>query len=126
MFSAPRRTQVVIGAILLLGLIRLGPSHAIDQGYFDAVEADVAEFATQEFQPPRDSNWLGGSPGDTAQLMDLNGFSDFLRQASPGSFIFYDKLPVEYKHQLHSDYLATGDLERIKQDIFQYTRAVKQ
>jgi hypothetical protein len=109
----------------LLGICQFGTAFGIDQGYIEAIEADVAEFFTQTFHPPADSSWLGDTAGESAQLMDLNGFSDYLKDKSPGSFIFYEKLPSEYKKQLHQDYLATGDLDRIKQDIFKYTREIK-
>jgi hypothetical protein len=105
----------------LLGLISIESAYGIDQGYIDAIEADVAEFATHDFQPPAGSKWLGESANELVQLMDLESFSLFLKNKSPGSFIFYEKLPVQYKNQLHNDYRVTGDLDRIKEDIFRYT-----
>jgi hypothetical protein len=51
--------------------------------------------------------------------------SRYIQSKSPGSYIFYKKLPTDYQQRLHRDYLATGDLDRIKQDIFKYTREVK-
>jgi hypothetical protein len=101
------------------------PAMALDPGYIEAIEADVAEFANGEFVPPENSAWLGSDSEDTSQMADLDGFSKFLQNKSPGSFIFYRKLPTEYKEQLHKDYLATGDLDRIKDDIFKYTRQLK-
>jgi len=102
---------------------------AVDSGYVDAVEADLAEFTTGSFQAPADSTWVGveatEADGAAPALADLEGFSSFLRSKSPGSFIFYNKLSDEYKELLHKDYLATGDLERVKADIFKYTRESK-
>jgi hypothetical protein len=97
----------------------------VDSSYINAIEADVAEFTTNEFHPPADSNWLGNTDSDTTQLKDLNSFSEYLKNKSPGSYIFYTTLPREYKERLHKDYLLTGDLDRIKQDIFKYTREAK-
>lgn len=110
---------------LLAGSLLSHSAQALDPGYLDAVEADVAEFTSQTFTPPADTGWLGDTDSEAVQLADLEGFSSFLQQKSPGSYIFYRKLPTEYKEQLHQDYLATGDLDRIKQDIFKYTREVK-
>jgi hypothetical protein len=125
MFSVPKQSCAVIGCSIVLGVCGFRPVYAIDQGYITAIEADVEEFATHEFQPPDKLDWLGDRAGDTAQLMDLSGFAVFLKDQSPGSYLFYEKLPIEYKKQLHKDYRATGDLDRIKQDIFKYTREVK-
>ncbi|MES9972268.1 MAG: hypothetical protein ABW092_19720 [Candidatus Thiodiazotropha sp.] len=102
-----------------------GTAFGIDSSYIESIEADVAEFTTNEFNPPADSSWLGNKDSETTKQMDLNGFSDHLQDKSPGSFIFFEKLSNEYKQRLLKDYLATGDLERVKQDIFKYTRAMK-
>jgi hypothetical protein len=125
-FLKHKSIRKVVFFIYLPGIIVAYPAFGIDSGYIDAVKADVAEFAAHEFQAPVNSDWLGDSAGEAAQLMDLEGFSTFLKKNSPGSFIFYAKLPIEYKNRLHSDYLTTGDLDRVKQDIFKYTRQVKE
>jgi hypothetical protein len=125
MFFVLKQTRVVISIYTMLGICGFRPAFGIDQEYLTAIEADVAEFTSHEFQPPADKSWLGDSSGDTTQLMDLSGFAAFLKEKSPGSYLFYEKLPSEYKDRLHKDYLATGDLDRIKQDIFKYTREVK-
>jgi hypothetical protein len=111
---------------LFLFMASFGNAYALDQGYLDAVRADVKEFSTHEFEAPADSVWLGGEENQSPQLTDLNGFSDFVRTKSPGSYIFYKKLTDEYKKKLHQDYLSTGDIHRLKQDIFKYTREMKQ
>jgi len=101
---------------------------AADPGYVEAVEADVAEFTTHEFQAPDGSAWVGTSNSDGeggGQFGTLEGFSRFLFTKSPGSHIFYRKLPHEYQEKLYQDYLANGDLERIKEAIFKYTREAK-
>ncbi|MEW8690791.1 MAG: hypothetical protein AB2535_06865 [Candidatus Thiodiazotropha endolucinida] len=110
---------------LLFGVFQCGTVSAIDPGYIEAVEADVAEFASNEFHPPANSSWMGNADGGSVQLMDLNGFSEYLQEMSPGSFIFYKNLPGNFKERLHRDYLATGDIDRIKKDIFKYTRELK-
>jgi hypothetical protein len=109
----------------LLGCLLPLPALALDPGYIDVIEADVAEFTSGEFKPPENSTWLGSVNSEEARLADLDGFSRFLQSESPGSFIFYEKLPNDYKEQLHEDYLVTGDLDRIKDDIFKYTRRLK-
>jgi hypothetical protein len=119
------RAYSVICCGLLIGICQSTKVFALDPGYIEAVEADVAEFTTKEFHPPANSSWLGSVNSESQPLMDLDGFSDYLKEKSPGSFIFYKKLPNEYKERLHQDYLATGDLDRIKQDIFKYTREMK-
>jgi hypothetical protein len=125
MFSMPKHTPGVIGYSIMLLMFGFRPAFGIDQGYLSAIEADVAEFTSRQFQPPADTSWLGDSAGDTAQMMDSSGFATFLKDKSPGSHLFYEKLPIEYKERLRKDYLATGDLDRVKQDIFKYTREVK-
>ncbi len=127
------RIHSIFIAILLMATLLSTPliALAVDSGYVAAVEADLAEFTTGTFLPPADSTWVGEEVSETdagaaSPLSDLEGFSSFLRGKSPGSYIFYNKLPNEYKAQLHKDYLATGDLERIKADIFKYTREIKQ
>ncbi len=121
-----RRIPRIALLSLLLGVTQASSLFALDSGYIDAVKADVAEFTTQEFLPPEESKWLGsGDSSGAGDLDDLSGFSRFVQSKSPGSYIFYKKLPVEYQERLHQDYLATGDLDRIKQDIFKYTREAK-
>jgi hypothetical protein len=119
------RIRRLLTCHLSIGFFLSGTALAVDTGYIDAIEADVAEFTTNEFHPPVDSDWLGNVDSESTQLMDQDGFSDYLRNKSPGSFIFYKKLPGEYKVRLLKDYLATGDFDRIKQDIFKYTHEVK-
>ncbi|WP_316365598.1 hypothetical protein [Candidatus Thiodiazotropha sp. CDECU1] len=125
MYFGSIRMRIALSCCLSIFLCQSGKAFGIDAGYIDAVEADVAEFTTNEFNPPADSSWLGSADSESTKLMDLNGFSDHLQNKSPGSYIFYKKLPGEYKERLLKDYLATGDLERVKQDIFKYTREVK-
>ncbi len=124
MESVMTRWLTICCGSLLMGSVSL-PAMALEPGYIGAVEADVAEFTSGEFVPPENSTWLGTNSKETSQMADLDGFSKFLQDKSPGSFIFYKKLPIEYKEQLQKDYLATGDLDRIKDDIFKYTRQLK-
>jgi hypothetical protein len=69
---------------------------------------------------------LGDTDNRSAQLADLQGFSEYIRSKSPGTYIFYQQLTDEYRSKLHQDYLSTGDLDRVKQDIFKYMREIKQ
>jgi hypothetical protein len=101
-------------------------TYALNQDYVKAVKADVEEFSSHEFIPPDNSEWLGSEENQSAQLVDLQGFTEFIRTQSPGSYIFYKKLSDDYQKKLHQDYLSTGDFERIKQDIFKYTQEMKQ
>ncbi len=128
--ETPRIRSALVAIALTAGTLTAPlAATAVDSGYVDAVEADLAEFTTGTFKAPPDSTWVGAEAdaagGAAPAVGDLDGFSSFLRSKSPGSFIFYKKLPVEYQEQLHQDYLATGDLERIKADIFKYTRETK-
>ncbi|MBV2095325.1 MAG: hypothetical protein AB2731_09290 [Candidatus Thiodiazotropha sp.] len=125
MSSESTRICPSLTGCLLVGICAYGTVYAVDPGYIAAVEADVAEFKTNEFIPPADSGWLGSLDSESPQLMDLEGFSVYLQQKSPGSYIFYEKLSMEFKQRLHEDYLATGDLDRIKQAIFKFTREMK-
>jgi hypothetical protein len=104
----------------------MGYAYALDPGYIDAVKADVAEFSTHEYHAVPDSGWQGDAENTPIQLAALQGFSEYIRIKSPGSYIFYKKLTDEYKKKLHQDYLSTGDLDRVKQDIFKYTRVMQQ
>ena len=105
--------------------VSMSSAHALDPGYIKAVKADADEFTTHKFQAPPESSWLGDASTVSAQLADLQGFSDYIRDKSPGSYIFFKKLSDDYKKRLHEDYLSTGDLDRVKQDIFKYTREMK-
>ncbi|MES9993675.1 MAG: hypothetical protein ABW098_17130 [Candidatus Thiodiazotropha sp.] len=126
MLSETTRIVPLISACLLIGICQTRSVFAIDPGYIAAVEADVAEFSSNEFKPPENSSWLGSTDHEALQMMDVEGFSDYLQTNSPGSYIFYKKLSQEYKERLHKDYLSTGDIDRVKQDIFKYTRELKQ
>ncbi|WP_369162723.1 hypothetical protein [Candidatus Thiodiazotropha sp. LNASS1] len=123
--AASIRMRAALSCYLLIGVIQYGTVCAIDPGYIEAVEADVAEFASNEFHPPANSSWMGNADSGSVQLMDLNGFSAYLQEKSPGSYIFYKNLPGKFKGRLHRDYLTTGDIDRIKKDIFKYTRELK-
>jgi hypothetical protein len=126
MESVSLRTSRIALFSLLLGVAQIPSVLALDSGYIEAVKADMSEFTTKEFQAPENSKWMGSDGGEeAAELNDLAGFSSYLQKKSPGSYIFYKKLPTEYQERLHQDYLATGDLDRIKQDIFKYTREAK-
>lgn len=123
-FEPVRLATTFFGLLTLISFTT--NSYALDQDYIKAVKADVAEFSSHEFIPPANSEWLGSEENQSAQRVDLQGFTEFIRTQSPGSYIFYKKLPDEYQKKLHQDYLSTGDFERIKQDIFKYTREMKQ
>lgn len=123
--SVELKRMISILCGLVAGVCLPARAIALDPGYIEAVEADVAEFTTNEFHPPANSGWLGGADSESLAVMDLTGFADYLKEKSPGSFIFYKKLSNEYRERLHKDYLATGDLNRVKQDIFKYTREMK-
>ena len=107
----------------------LPPLQAAESGYLDAVRADHEEFTTGEFKPPAESTWIG-SQSDQAESHNLayetlEDFSSFLKKESPGSFIFYTKLPEAYQNRLHKEYLTSGNLEELKQSIFKYSSEVK-
>jgi hypothetical protein len=121
------RAVIVRTALILMGCAPCFCLQAAESDYVAAVRADVEEFTTHEFEAPAESTWLGSADEVLAggDLGTLEGFSQFLRSKSPGSHIFYRKLPKPYQEQLRTDYLATGDLDRIKEDIFKYTREVK-
>jgi len=106
-------------------------AQAFDKDYLRAIKADVAEFHTHEFQPPKGTDsWLISTGAATSeqggQQETLEGFSRFLREESPGSYIFFRKLPLKYKRRVHADYLATGDIRRMKQNIFNYSKQARQ
>jgi hypothetical protein len=122
-FKPSRLSPHLLGIASLT--LSLNNANAIDTGYTEAVKADAEEFSTHEFHPPAESSWLGNKDSSSSQLADLKGFSDYIRTKSPGSYIFYKKLSDDYKSKLHQDYLSTGDLDRVKQDIFNYTREMK-
>lgn len=115
--------------LLLACCVLIFSVEAADNGYIEAVKADVAEFTTSEFQPPADSSWTGTIDNQSKTrgelLVELEDFSKFLKDKSPGNFIFYTKLPEDYKKRLHQEYLATGNLDQIKNNIFKYSRDIK-
>jgi hypothetical protein len=105
------------------------PLHASESEYLDAIKADYEEFTTGMFEIPPDSTWISSLDSQTEShnlaYKKLEDFSTFLKEQSPGSFIFYNKLPKAYQSQLHQDYLKTGNLDEIKQSIFKYTDELK-
>jgi hypothetical protein len=107
----------------------LFPLHASERGYLDAITADYEEFTTGVFEPPTGSTWVSSldsqNKSHNLAYEKLEDFSSFLKEASPGSFIFYNKLPKAYQNQLHQDYLKAGNLDEIKQNIFIYTDELK-
>jgi hypothetical protein len=125
------RSIVLYSAVLFGFLLScLNIALAADKEYLEAVEADVAEFSTKVFEVSPESPWIVSTAASTAdnaaQSGGLEEFSAFIKSKSPGSFIFYKKLTDEYKQRLQQDYLATGDLDRVKDDIFRYTKEMKQ
>ncbi len=115
--------------LLLAGLTLGNRLYATQSGYLDAVKADFDEFNKGVFEPPPESTWIGslskhnGNAGLSSE--NLHDFSLFLKDASPGSFIFYNKLPIQYQHRLHRQYLNTGNLDEIKKDIFKYSSDIR-
>ncbi|MCG7872539.1 MAG: hypothetical protein N0C81_02325 [Candidatus Thiodiazotropha lotti] len=114
----------------LLSSLSIGNQlHAMQSEYVDAIKADYHEFNSGTFEPPPELTWVGAVSTDTSNAglayENLQDFSLFLKEASPGSFIFYNKLPDQYKDQLHQQYLKTGNLDEIKKDIFKYSSEIK-
>jgi hypothetical protein len=99
---------------------------ASQQEYIDAIQADVDEFSSGEFNPPEDSTWVGSDLQQAGEIakqgmgQGLEPFSEFLKEESPGSFIFFNKLPEEVKQKVADEYLEFGDLERTKKSILRY------
>jgi hypothetical protein len=115
---------------LLLGLAINNPLNAMESSYLDAVIADYDEFNNGTFEAPIESTWIGSLSSDNSTSNQayekLQDFSLYLKEESPGTFIFYDNLPAKYKNQLHQQYLKTGNLDEIKKDIFKYSNEIKQ
>lgn len=107
----------------------MNSASAADKEYLEAVEADAAEFTSKVFEVSPGSPWVVSTAATTAdnaaQSGGLEEFSAFIKAKTPGSFIFYKKLTDDYKRRLQQDYLATGDLDRIKDDIFRYTKEMR-
>ncbi|MEW8624417.1 MAG: hypothetical protein AB2551_01525 [Candidatus Thiodiazotropha sp.] len=122
-------SQPLLALSLLTGLSLGNQLYAVQSGYLDAIKADFDEFNSGVFEPPPESTWIGSSSTDNSNAgltyENLQDFSLFLKEVSPGSFIFYNKLPAQYKHQLHQQYLKTGNLDEIKKDIFKYSSEIK-
>ena len=115
----------LVAASVFIYLLFDQPVVASQREYIEAIKADVAEFSSGVFNAPEGNAWI-----DAAQLTfgaagkkteSLESFSDFLKTESPGSHIFYKKLPPEFKQKIFEEYLTTGDLERTKKDILKYT-----
>jgi hypothetical protein len=122
--------QSLIRLTLLLSLILSNQLNAMQSDYLDAIKADYDEFNSGIFEAPAETNWIGSIDSDDSNTSltyeKLEDFELFLKQASPGSFIFFNILPAKYKNQLHQQYLKTGNLDEIKQDIFIYSNQLKQ
>jgi hypothetical protein len=114
---------------LILSSFALSPVHAVEKGYIDAVQADLDEFTSGKFEPPPESTWVGSlenqTGGSSNSFNKLKNFSSYVKEKSPGSYIFYAKLPTSYQIRLQQEYLATGDIEQLKRNIFKYSREVK-
>jgi hypothetical protein len=104
---------------------------ASQQEYIDAIKADVDEFSSGEFNPPEGSTWVGsdlhaaGEIANQGKGQDLESFTEFLKEESPGSFIFFNKLPEDLKQKVADEYLEFGDLERTKKSILRYASSRK-
>lgn len=97
---------------------------ASQQEYIEAIEADVDEFSSGTFESPEESSWVGSdlkeNGGSTKKTESLESFSVFLKKESPGTYIFYKKLPLEFKQKVLEEYLEIGDIERTKKSILRY------
>ena len=117
------------GILLPLCLFCSLAVQASEREYLEAIKADMEEFYTHEFKPPAGSPWVvstdTASGGGESEFETLEAFSRFVQKKSPGSYIFYNKLPAGYQKRVHEDYLATGDLNRMKNNIFRFSREVK-
>ena len=122
-------SQSLLTLSLLTGLSLGNQLYAVQSGYLDAIKADFDEFNSGVFEPPPESTWIGSLSTDNSNAgltyENLQDFSLFLKEVSPGSFIFYNKLPTQYKNQLHQQYLKTGNLDEIKKNIFKYSSEIK-
>ncbi|MCG8489134.1 MAG: hypothetical protein MI756_16805 [Chromatiales bacterium] len=122
-------SQSLLTLSLLTGLSLGNQLYAMQSGYLDAIKADFDEFNSGVFEPPPESTWIGSLSTDNSNAgltyENLQDFSLFLKEVSPGSFIFYNKLPAQYKNQLHQQYLKTGNLDEIKKNIFKYSSEIK-
>jgi hypothetical protein len=124
-----KHNQSLVRLTLLLSLTLSNQLNAMQSDYLNAIKADYDEFYSGIFEVPVESNWIGtiGSEDNgSLNYEKLQDFELFLKQASPGSFIFFNVLPAKYKNQLHQQYLKTGNLDEIKQDIFIYSNELKQ
>jgi hypothetical protein len=126
--TIPHRERLIFSLFLILMNVN-GALFANDSDYLEAIKADYEEFDTGVFIPPPGSSWVStrnnGSGLPSLSHEKLEDFSSFLREESPGSFIFFDKLPKQYQTQLHQNYLETGNLDEIKKNIFKYSSELK-
>ncbi len=111
---------------LFICLVFSLPGVASQREYIEAIKADVDEFSTGSFDAPEDSaSWTGADSenlgGSEINTESLESFSDFLKKESPGTYIFYRKLPLEFKKKIFEEYLTLGDIERTKQSVLRYS-----
>ena len=118
------RCHSILMMIMLSGLWCNLPVIASQQAYIDAIKADAEEFSTGTFNPPVDSPWIATDPVATdvskRKGEGLDAFAEFLQAKFPGTYLFYQRLPVEFQHKVHEEYLATGDTDRVKKSVFRY------
>ena len=102
---------------------------AVQQGYIEAIQADVDEFSSGSFQPPAGSSWLGAdaveSGGSLNRTVSLEAFSEYLQKESPGTYIFYKKIPLVVRKKVLIEYVEIGDFERTKKSIFRYASSYR-
>lgn len=92
--------------------------------YIAAVQAEVDEFTTGEFRLAADSPWRGIVASDNAGPETLSGpaglaeFDRFLKEAMPGTYIMYARLPTWKKEQIYRSYIDTGDIGKTRDLIY--------
>ncbi len=119
------RRHPVLVLYVWICLLLSQPVIASQKAYIEAIEADVDEFSSGTFTAPADSSWTGldstGAGMSQKNTETLESFSEFLKQASPGSYIFYVKLPPALQRKILEEYRTLGDLERTKKTILNFS-----
>ena len=110
-----------VGAFVILACgMSSAAAQALPDDYLAAIKADAKEFATGSFVAPQNSAWVGrgGSKAADDGTASLAAFQSFLKKRFPGTHILYAKLADGDKSTLWKDYVKTGDLGRLRTNIF--------
>lgn len=110
-------------AAVAAGLALCSARADIDPAYVEVLKAEIREFNSGSFVVPSNSAAWAPEPevssaGTSTESISEDQFSEYLRVQLPGTFILYKRLEPGQKEQIFRDYLANGDLGKVRDSVF--------